>query len=111
MQILWTNGPVSLGEAQVAIGRRIGYTTIQTRLNRLVEKGLVARSPERPMKFSALLEPEEASKPHLDMLLDRIAGGSVVPLVAGLVRNRKLNRDEIASLKALVRELESRGEK
>ena len=111
MQILWTHGPVSLAEAQVAIGREIGYTTIQTRLNRLVDKGLLARSAERPAKYRALLRPEEASKPHLDMLLDRIAGGSVVPLVAGLIRNRKLDDDEIASLKALVNELESRGDK
>ncbi len=39
VQMLWRAGAVTLSEAHAALERPIGYTTVQTRLNRLVEKG------------------------------------------------------------------------
>ena len=44
LSMLWEHGPVSLSEGHAALGQKIGYTTTQTRLNRLVDKGLVRRS-------------------------------------------------------------------
>ena len=43
------------GEAHQALGRPIGYTTMQTRLNRLVVKGVVTRLEERPARYAAVL--------------------------------------------------------
>ena len=48
LQMLWRDGPVTLSEAQRGLRRAIGYTTVQTRLNRLVEKGVVAAPPSGP---------------------------------------------------------------
>src|SRR5690606_6464220 len=76
MQMLWNSGPVTLSAAQAALGREIGYTTIQTRLNRLVEKKLVHRTAERPAQYSAAIEPAEVSAGHLDLLVERTGGGS-----------------------------------
>lgn len=106
MQMLWTHGAVTLAEAQSAMGREIGYTTVQTRLNRLVEKGLVQRSAKRPARYETQLKPEDVSTPHLDLLLERVSGGSIVPLVTGLVQGRKLEPEEIAALRSLVDKLE-----
>lgn len=39
MQMLWREGGVTISEARRALDRPIGYTTVQTRLNRLVAKG------------------------------------------------------------------------
>ena len=44
LEMLWRLGPVALSEAHAGLGRSIGYTTVQTRLNRLVEKRLVMRA-------------------------------------------------------------------
>ena len=44
LEILWQAGSATISEAHDAHVRKIGYTTVQTRLNRLVEKGLV-RNP------------------------------------------------------------------
>ena len=106
LQMLWEHGPVTLSEAQAKLGRSIGYTTIQTRLNRLVEKGLAVRSPQRPASYTAAVQPEEVSAGHLDLLVERTGGGSVVPLVAHLVRDWKLSPEEIAELKKLLAEAE-----
>jgi predicted transcriptional regulator len=106
LQMLWSTGPVTLSEAQANLGREIGYTTIQTRLNRLVEKQLVHRTSERPAQYSAAIDPAEVSAGHLNLLVERTGGGSVVPLVAHLVRDWALSSDEIAELKKLIAEAE-----
>lgn len=106
LEMLWRDGPVSLSAAQAGLGRKIGYTTIQTRLNRLVDKKLVARSAERPAQYQALVQPEEVSAGHLALLVERTSGGSVVPLVAHLVRDWKLSPEEIAELKQLIADAE-----
>jgi predicted transcriptional regulator len=111
LQMLWREGTVALSEAQAALGREIGYTTMQTRLNRLVEKGVVTRTAERPARYAANVAREEVSAGHLDLLVERVSGGSVVPMVAHLVRDRALSGAEITELKELIAEAERQGRK
>lgn len=106
LQILWKNGGATISQAQNAIGRPIGYTTIQTRLNRLVEKGLAVKSPERPTRYLAEIKPAEVSAGHLDLLLERVSNGHVVPLIAQLMKGHLFSHAEIEALKNLVDELE-----
>ncbi len=107
MDLLWRHERLTLAEAHEAYGAsRIGYTTMQTRLNRLVDKGLAVRSTDRPAAYSAAVERKDVQAGHLDELLHRLADGSVVPLVAHLVRDRKIDRDELTELKRLVRQAE-----
>jgi BlaI family transcriptional regulator, penicillinase repressor len=109
LQMLWRQGPVSLSEAQTGLGRAIGYTTVQTRLNRLVDKAMVSRTADRPARYAAAVHPEEVSAGHLDLLVERVSQGSIVPLVAHLVRDRQLSSAEIAELKHLIAEAERQG--
>ena len=111
LQVLWRQGPATLSEAQAGLGRAIGYTTVQTRLNRLTVKGAVTRTADRPARYAAAIAPEEVSARHLDLLLERVSDGSVVPLVAHLVRDRRLSADEIAELKQLIADAERQGKK
>lgn len=108
LSLLWTRGPLSIAEARAAFPRTIGYTTVQTRLNRLVAKGLARRGDERPARYRALVAPESIGADHLDLLVERVAGGQVVPLVAHLVQSGPLSRDEIDELKRLIEEAEER---
>jgi BlaI family transcriptional regulator, penicillinase repressor len=110
VQMLWRAGPASLSAAHAALERPIGYTTVQTRLNRLVEKGVVSRTTDRPALYAAVIAPEEVSARHIDLLLERVSDGSVVPLVAHLGRDRALSADEIAELKELIAVAEQSGE-
>src|SRR5262245_28164945 len=102
LDVLWRHGPVTLAAAHQNFGREIGYTTVQTRLNRLVEKGIVKRSEDRPAQYRAAVAPESVTAGHLDLLLERVSGGRVVPLVAQLVADRSLTPVEIAELKSLI---------
>src|SRR5687767_16024402 len=88
LNMLWQSGPVSLIEAHRALGQKIGYTTVQTRLNRLVDKGLARRSAERPARYVAAVSADQVRASDLNLLVDRVSNGSVVPLVAHLVRDR-----------------------
>ena len=108
MGLLWQQGEITLNEAQQRFGRPIGYTTMQTRLNRLVEKGLAKRSATRPAKYAAAISAEDVSANHLDTLIERVTGGQVVPLVAQLVNDRSLTKDEVRELKKLIRQAEQR---
>ena len=99
LQMLWREGAVSLSAAQAALGREIGYTTMQTRLNRLVEKGVVTRTAERPAQYAAAVKPADVSARHLDLLMERVSEVSVVPLVAHLGRERALSFEGIGELK------------
>jgi predicted transcriptional regulator len=106
MQMLWREGELTLAEAQKTFGRTIGYTTMQTRLNRLVEKGVVAKSEHRPAKYRAVSDPEDVGARHIDLLLERVCEGSVLPLMTHLLRRRRLSREDIAELKHLIAEAE-----
>jgi predicted transcriptional regulator len=101
---LWRTGPATISEVHEALGQPIGYTTVQTRLNRLVTKAVVTKSSERPAHYRAALGPEEVSRRDLELLVRRVNSGQVVPLVAYLVRERTLTRDEIGDLRRLIDE-------
>jgi len=111
MEMLWRDGPVNLSEAHEALGLPIGYTTVQTRLNRLVKKGVVAKSKERPAQYSAAITREQVNQHDLDLLVKRVNDGDFLPLVAQLVGDRNLSRSEINQLKAMVAEAEQKEKK
>src|SRR5262245_32938576 len=85
--MLWAEGPLTIRQAHESfarLGKAISYPTMQTRLNRLVEKGILARSDERPAQYRAIVSREEVSVGHLRELVTKLAHGNVVPLVARL---------------------------
>jgi len=112
MSLLWDDGPLTLSEAHDSMRQQvspdIGYTTVQTRLNRLVEKGLAARTDERPGRYSAAITRHDVSANHLELLVDRVTQGSIVPLVAHLVDDNSLTKQEFSELKRIIREAEKR---
>ncbi len=108
LQLLWKRGAATLSDVHGALERPLGYTTVQTRLNRLHAKGVVARGDERPARYRALIAPRDVAAGDLRLLVDNVADGSVVPLVAQLVQDRRLSSQEIAELKALIVAAEAR---
>ncbi len=105
--MLWERGELTLSEAHQALGRPIGYTTIQTRLNRLVAKRVLTRSDGRPARYAAAVSAEAVGTRHVDLLVERIRGFKIVPLVAHLVRDRRLTAEEIRELKQLISQAEA----
>ncbi|MCO6046046.1 BlaI/MecI/CopY family transcriptional regulator [Aeoliella sp. ICT_H6.2] len=106
LEMLWRESAVTIHGAQQALGQPIGYTTVQTRLNRLVDKGLVARTKTRPAQYSAAVTPAEVRERDLETLVERVSSGRVVPLVAHLINRKGVTPEEIAELKALIEQAE-----
>lgn len=110
LNLLWEHGALSLSEVHERLGRDVGYTTVQTRLNRLVEKGLAekSKSGRQPTHYAALIEPAAVRETQVDNFMERVAPGSVVPLVAHLVQGASFTREELSELKKLIRDAERR---
>jgi predicted transcriptional regulator len=102
LQMLWRSPGVTILEAHEALGLPIGYTTVQTRLNRLVKKGVATRTPDRPARYSAAITPADVRQDDLDMLVERVSEGRVAPLVAHLLERHNVSPEELAELKRLV---------
>ena len=111
LEMLWREKSVTIAQAHAAFGQAVGYTTMQTRLNRLVDKGLVRKTGLHPAHYQAAIQPEEVSKRDLDVLVQRVTGGRVVPLVAHLVKDRELSEEEIRQLKHLIDEIDQKRRK
>ena len=106
LEILWRKNSLTIAQAHETLARKVGYTTVQTRLNRLVEKGLVRRTGLHPASYEAVIQPDAVSRGDLDSLVRHVTFGQVVPLVAHLVKDRTLSADEIRELKQLIDEAE-----
>ncbi len=105
LDLLWKLGASSLSTVHKNYSekntRKIGYTTIQTRLNRMVDKGVLFRSSDYPALYEAVVEIEVASTSFFEKV-SKICGGSLAPLIAHLGAQQKLKPDEIEMLKELI---------
>ena len=104
--LLWELGPSSLAVVHKNYSRPVGYTTIQTRLNRMVDKGVLTRSSDYPAQYEAVVKTELASTTFFEKVA-RICGGSLAPLIAHLTEKRTLNHEEIAMLKEVIAKQET----
>jgi len=101
LNLLWKLGPATLSDVHQNYSRPIGYTTIQTRLNRMVDKGVLSRSGDYPALYKATIKTEVATNSFFEKVA-RMCDGSLAPLIAHLTKRRKLKPDEIAMLKELI---------
>ena len=108
LEVLWDADGLTIVEVQRQLANPVGYTTVQTRLNRMVDKKLVKRARTTPAKYSAAVSREEATSMDLKTLLDRVSQGQVIPLVAQLMRDRSLSQAEYDELRELIDQAEAR---
>src|SRR5262245_15001645 len=107
LQMLGREERVTIAGAHQALGKPIGYSTVQTRLNRLVSKGLVRKTKETPARYEAAIQPEDVLESELRTLVQDVSGG-VVPLVAQLFREHQPSATELDEIRQLIRQAETR---
>ena len=98
MQYVWELGEAAVREIVDAIpaSKRPAYTTVQTILTRLEEKGAVRRT--RKIGNALLYEPVLTQKKMYQRLVDELLdlfGGSTEPLVSHLVDSGKLTLEDL----------------
>jgi predicted transcriptional regulator len=104
MRVFWRHGSQSVREVLERLpGRRPAYTTVQTIVRRLADKGAVrnVRRVGNANVFEAAIEPQVAYRRLLDELIE-LFGGSPVPLVAHLIDTGRLDRDDLRAAEELL---------
>jgi len=88
-------------------GRDIDFTTVQTYLRRLEDKGyLNARLEGRNRVYSPKVRPQTVIRETVGEMVDLLFGGETMPLMKHLVEERKFSADEIDQLRKLLDQLE-----
>src|SRR5262245_49838998 len=99
MQVLWANSPLSSGEiidALKAKDRTWHPKTAKTLLNRLVKKKALGFQKEgRAYLYRPLVKEAECVSAASESFLERVFGGSLKPMLAHFVEQRKLSATEI----------------
>jgi BlaI family transcriptional regulator, penicillinase repressor len=108
MEILWNRGDSSIREIQEAFPgkRRPAYTTIQTTVYRMEDKGAVRRLKKvgNFHVFAASLTRDAAQRRLIDDLLD-LFGGRSQPVMAHLVESGKLSLEDVKEAEKALKQL------
>lgn len=101
MDIVWSLGEASVREVQEAIAEesRPAYTTVQTIVQRLEQKGAVRRSRKvgNALMFVPVISRKSVYRRAIDDLLE-LFGGSAQPVVAHLLESGKLTLEDLKAL-------------
>ncbi|SRR5579875_2069207 len=111
MEALWTHGASSIREIQESFPekRRPAYTTIQTTVYRLEEKGAVRRAGKVANFhiFEPAISRDAAQRRLIDDLLG-LFGGRAQPVMAHLIESGKLTLDDVKEAEKALRKLENK---
>lgn len=111
MEILWQRAPQGSEELAAQLHDATGWheNTVRTLLNRLTRKGAVAAMRDgRRYLYSPLLTRDAWQTTESRSLLDRVFGGKVAPLLVHFSRSEKLGAKDVAELRKLVDQLDSK---
>jgi predicted transcriptional regulator len=112
LRVLWDHGPATVRdvlERLQADGRDWAYTTVQTLLQRLVDKGRVrADRSGLAHLFAAAVTRDDLARERVDEVVDSLLGGAVAPLVLPLVERGRFSPSEIARFRELLDAAERR---
>ena len=105
MDALWQLGSASIREIHEALPakKRPAYTTVQTMVRRLEEKGAVAQIKKigNALIFAPAITQQAAHRRLIDELLS-IFGGSARPLMAHLAEAGKLTLSDIREIEQML---------
>jgi predicted transcriptional regulator len=110
LQALWERGPATVRQLSDLVypgGGATEYGTVHKLLERLEAKDYVRRERRgREYLFHATIDRDELIGRELEVLVDKMCGGSLQPLLSHLIRVKGLTAEELQDLRALVEELD-----
>lgn len=114
LKSFWDHGPATVRELMQRLDTDSAYTTVQTLVTRLVEKGHV-RADRRGLAhvFAATTAREELAHRRVEEVASSLLDGATAPLVLRLVESGKFSADDIKSFRKLLKaaEKKARGDK
>ncbi len=99
LQVLWRIGPSNVQAVAIGFESELAYTTVQTVLNVLHQKGRVSRTLKgRAYEYCAVETKDSVVGQAVHELVVRLFGGSSEELVMSLVKSRQIDRATLARL-------------
>ena len=110
-RIVWERGEGTVRQIHESLpaGRGVDFTTVQTWLRRLEQKGyLRTRLEGRVRVYSPRVRPRTVIRETVDDLISRLFAGNSLPLMQHLIEDRGISAEDISSLRDLLDELEQK---
>ncbi|HET6880323.1 MAG TPA: BlaI/MecI/CopY family transcriptional regulator [Pirellulales bacterium] len=101
LKVLWDLGEAKVRDVHAAMcqQKETAFTTVQTLLRIMADKGLVKQRTEgRTLYYAPLHTREQVSS----RFLDRVFDGAIDKLVLNLLRAEDISRDEMRDLERLI---------
>ncbi|MCL2118596.1 MAG: BlaI/MecI/CopY family transcriptional regulator [Planctomycetaceae bacterium] len=112
LELFWNHGAMTIAQTHeklLARGRTLAYPTVQTRLNRLVEKKIIRKTGYYPAVYDAAVAQADVSGAYYDQL-ESFCGGNNAPLMLHLADKRDFQPSEIDALKIIIERYEKEQE-
>jgi len=110
LKVLWDRGAATVRDVldhPLAQSRDWAYTTAQTLLARLIDKGVVRREKDgRAFRFLPTVSRDDLVGARLDELAERVCEGKPMPLLLNLVHSSRLDAADIDHLRGLIDQLD-----
>ena len=105
MAVLWRLGSGTVSEVRDELADPLAYNTVLTVLRTLEAKSHVRHEDEgKAHRYFPTVAREQAGKSGVQRLVDTVYNGSAEALLTHLVSDRRLSRDKLARLRALIDE-------
>lgn len=111
MKAIWEKSPITAVEIVNLLSESTDWNqrTIKTLINRLLKKGAIGFEVSgREYSYFPLIEEKAFVTAESQSFLQRVFGGAMKPMLATMVENEDLSKEEIEELKRL---LDKKGEK
>ncbi len=107
LKALWKAGEGTVREIAKYLPGERAYTTLQTFLKRLEDKGAVSRLKDNvPHVYKARVTRQSLMKTRLKSIAEELCDGAAGPLVMALVENKKFSKKELDSFRTLIEQLD-----
>jgi BlaI family transcriptional regulator, penicillinase repressor len=107
MAVLWDQHEATVAEVTEALSREkpVHYSTVQTMLRILEEKGYVTHQKTgRAFTYRALVDQQQARRRALRHLVSGLFNNSPSQLVLNVLEDERIDRDELDRLKQLIKD-------
>jgi BlaI family penicillinase repressor len=107
MKVVWRLGDATVRDVyeDLLLHRPIAYTTVMTMMKNMEARGhLKKRSEGRAFVYAATVSEDRMLRRIVGDFIDRVFNGSTEPLLAHLVKERRLSEKDLKEISRMIRE-------
>ncbi|WP_337172241.1 BlaI/MecI/CopY family transcriptional regulator [Gemmatimonas aurantiaca] len=105
MSVLWRLGSATVADVREGLDEDLAYTSVLSALQTLEDKGYVRHEPEgRAYRYFPTVAADRAGRSAISRIREAIFQGSAERMFAQLVSDRRLSREELERMRALLAE-------